>query len=374
MKRRILALLLALCLLTGTALAADRAPTDAQITETVGSFADLTGQKRGSVLGDRTVLPAGSAVSDWTAMALALSGARDDYGAYLAALRDEVEEQYAENGGLDKIRATEYHRIALTVLALGGDPTSFGTDGEPIDLIADGTYNFAGDSLGTQGLNGWIFALIALDASGAAVPADARFSRETMVSAILSAQEADGGFGLTAGSSDADLTAMALQALAPDRAQYGAELDRALTYLSGQMSDSGAFPSGGTENAETTAQVILALCALGIDPAADARFQKGEQTPLTGLRQFRLADGSYVHTAADGEGNLMATEQALLALLALQRLQNSQNRLYDFSNYDGPASSGVATWIWIAAGAAALCTAGIWFAARKRRQHAKTDR
>lgn len=47
------------------------------------------------------------------------------------------------------------------------------------------------------------------------MPEDAAYTREEILAAILEAQEPDGGFGLTAGASDVDITAMALQALAP---------------------------------------------------------------------------------------------------------------------------------------------------------------
>lgn len=69
--------------------------------------------------------PAGSSVSDWTALAMARAGIADDYAGYLARLQAYVERQYAENGGLHAVKATEYHRIALTAAALGGRPRSF---------------------------------------------------------------------------------------------------------------------------------------------------------------------------------------------------------------------------------------------------------
>ena len=91
--------------------------------------------------------PAGSSVSDWTALAMARAGIADDYAGYLARLQAYVERQYAENGGLHAVKATEYHRIALTAAALGGDPAAFGAkpDGTAIDLVAEGTYNWQGE-------------------------------------------------------------------------------------------------------------------------------------------------------------------------------------------------------------------------------------
>ena len=162
--------------------------------------------------------PAGSSVSDWTALAMARAGIADDYAGYLARLQAYVERQYAENGGLHAVKATEYHRIALTAAALGGDPAAFGAkpDGTAVDLVAEGTYNWQGEEdLGGQGLNGWIFALLTMDAVGAEVPADARYSRQDMLDAIVSAQLPEGGFSLGGGARAVGIPAGGLPALAP---------------------------------------------------------------------------------------------------------------------------------------------------------------
>ena len=149
-------------------------------------------------------------------MALLACGANESYDAYLAALERHVTERYAEQGTLDALMATEYSRTILTVSMLGGDPSAFGTrpDGTAIDLLNDGVWNFAGE-LGAQGLNGLIFALLAADAGPSPEPEQAKNTRAGIVEAICAAQEPDGGFGLVSGASEADMTAMALQALAP---------------------------------------------------------------------------------------------------------------------------------------------------------------
>ena len=120
----------------------------------------------GFLLNDAFLALAGTTPGDWYPIGLSRLGVEDRYDAYLAVLRDQVEERYRQPGALSAAKATEWHRIALAVLAAGGDPTSFGTDGDgqPIDLIADGTYNRGWQtSLGRQGINGWIWGLIALD-------------------------------------------------------------------------------------------------------------------------------------------------------------------------------------------------------------------
>ena len=277
--------------------------------------------------------PAGSSVSDWTALALARAGVADDYAGYLARLQAYVERQYAENGSLHAVKATEYHRIALTVAALGGDPASFGTkpDGTAIDLVAEGTYNWQGEEdLGGQGLNGWIFALLTMDAVGAEVPADARYSRQDMLDAIVSAQLPDGGFSLGGGAMDVDITAMALQALAPYREQYQEVIDAALNALSAAQTATGGFESWGAQSSESCAQVILALTALDIDPVEDGRFQKNQRSVVAALMDFRLSDGGFAHQL-DGQLDAMACEQAMQALTAMELRQQGEGRYFDLT-------------------------------------------
>ena len=277
--------------------------------------------------------PAGSSVSDWTALAMARAGIADDYAGYLARLQAYVERQYAENGGLHAVKATEYHRIALTAAALGGDPAAFGTkpDGTAIDLVADGAYNWQGDDLGGQGLNGWIFALLTMDAVGAEVPADARYSRQDMLDAIVSAQLPEGGFSLGGGAMDVDITAMALQALAPYREQYQEVIDAALNALSATQTVTGGFESWGAQSSESCAQVILALTALDIDPVEDGRFQKNQRNVVAALMDFRLSDGGFAHQL-DGQLDAMACEQAMQALTAMELRQQGEGRFFDLTD------------------------------------------
>ena len=155
--RNILILLLCAALLAGCG--ARSAPAKA-----LEGCRALLGVREG-FLKDRAAELAGSSIGDWLAMALLACGANESYDAYLAALERHVTERYAEQGTLDALMATEYSRTILTVAMLGGDPAAFGTrpDGTTVDLLDDGVWNFAGE-LGAQGLNGLIFALLAVDA------------------------------------------------------------------------------------------------------------------------------------------------------------------------------------------------------------------
>lgn len=296
---------------------------------------------------------------DWYVIGMSRSGAEDDYGAYLEHLRGYVREQYKTENRLDRSRATEWHRIILAVLACGGDPTDMGTDenGARIDLVADGVYNRGKTaSLGKQGVNGWIWGLIALDSMDYEVPQGAFDTRESILAAILAEQQADGGWSLSGQDSTPDLTAMALQALAPyqEQGEATAAVGRALEYLSQAQGASGGFGGWNGESVESADQVLVALCALGIDPLTDDRFIKNGHTVPDAVLAYRMEDGGFAHSwerdaenpsATPGESNSMAGEQTLYALAALWRFQNGKTPLYDFTDREKPAGepSGMGT-------------------------------
>lgn len=288
---------------------------------------------------------------DWYTLYMYRAGYESDYAAYGSALEDAVSQKYQENGGLDRVRASEWHRTGLAATACGGDALAFGTNaaGETINLVADGVYDRGKtEDLGAQGINGLTWGLLLLDSRGYSVPAGAADTRETILTRILSAQSAERGFSLSGEGVSADLTAMTLQALAPyqnsthvftvtDKAT-GTTVERtvseaielALGALSACQMENGGFGDDG-ESSESAAQVIIALCALGIDPATDARFVKRGGSVLDALLRFAKPDGGFAHTlekGADGS-NAMAGEQALGALTAYMRFKDGLHSLYD---------------------------------------------
>lgn len=288
----------------------------------------------GKLLSDSENFPAGTSVCDWTAMAFTMLDIDEDYDAYLSALQTYVTEHYETDGYLHRSKATEWHRIALTVMALGGNPESFGTDanGNSVNLIADGTYNFGGEDIGAQGNNAYIYALITLDAGNFTVPNSARYSREYLINALLKNQEEDGGFGIMKGKSDVDITAMAIQALAPysGQSEVYTAIDKALSMLSAAQNDDGSFTNWDNVSSESCSQVIIALCSLGLDPKTDERFVKNENSVFDALMSFRLSDGSFSHNLDSKESDAIATEQAILALCSMIKARDGK-RLYDFT-------------------------------------------
>ena len=279
------------------------------------------------------------------------------YEDYLAALEEYITDTYAENGGiLHDSKATEWQRVILAIHALGGDPTNFGTyNGDPIDLVADGTYNnnTKGQGPGWQGINGLIFGLIALDTNNYEIPDGAKYTRERFITEILKAQATGGvngnryaGWSLGSNSTDPDIAAMAIQALAPyyftDTEytyinSYTGEtltktvrtaINEALDKLGALQSDNGGFSSWGTGNIESVAQVITALCSIGTDLRYDSRFIKKGKTLLDAILLYRSSEGGFGHV--DTTFNSMATDQASYALAAYWRYLNNMHALYDY--------------------------------------------
>ncbi len=158
---------------------------------------------------------------------------------------------------------------------------------------------------------------------------------QDLISSLLEAQLDDGGFALYGNSADPDITAMVIQALAPykEEEEIHSVIEHAIQILSLLQLDSGDYSSWGTQNMETGVQVIIALCALGEDPAADERFIKNGNDLLDGILAYQQEDGSFSHTL-NGSANNTSSVQALLGFIALWRQQQGLSALFDFT-YSG---------------------------------------
>ena len=329
------------CLSGTIAVAASDNKLQTEIKETVTALKKEAGSDTDTLLSDNTRMPAGTSLCDWIALVLALSGEKDDYSGYLKQLEAYVTDQYKSKGCLDTVKATEYHRMILVVKALGGNPEAFGKTPEQqnINLVSDGIYDFHGESLSLQGANGFIYGLLALDSNDYVVPAEAAFTREHIIKELLAIQNDAGAFSLSDSpgeNGNVDITAMALQALAPyiQQPEVASAIDSALDWLASEITENGAFISYGAESSESISQTILALCALGIDPAADERFQNTHGSLFDALQAFRTEDGLYMHSLSDKEGNILATQQALLALEATLQFRENGTWIFDFTNYE----------------------------------------
>ena len=274
-----------------------------------------------ATLGTPTVNSTGG---EWMVIGLARSGRTVPAG-YYDNVVEYVKAMADANERLHRAKVTDNARVILGLTAIGKDVTNVGGHN-----LLKGLDNMA--YVQKQGINGPIFTLIALDSHN--YPTMGDVTREKLIETILGAALEDGGWTLSGTKADPDMTAMAIQALAPyykTNETVKAAVDKALEVLSALQRSDGGFGSWGTVNSESCDQVIVALTALGIDPTTDSRFVKNGNTVLDALARFYVTGGGFKHTA-DGERNGMATEQGYYALAAYFRFLNGQTSLYDMSD------------------------------------------
>ena len=284
-----------------------------EIYKTTGDFM--------ATLGTPTVNSTGG---EWMVIGLARSG-RPVPAGYYDNVVEYVKAMADANERLHRAKVTDNARVILALTAIGKDVTNVGGHN-----LLKGMDNMA--YVQKQGINGPIFTLIALDSHN--YPTMGDVTREKLIQVILDAQLPGGGWNLSGENADTDMTAMAIQALAPyykTNETVKAAVDKALEALSALQRGDGGFGSWGTVNSESCAQVIVALTALGIDPTTDSRFVKNGSTVLGALAGFYVDGGGFKHTA-DGERNGMATEQGYYALAAYYRFLNGQTSLYNMSD------------------------------------------
>ena len=272
-------------------------------------------------LGTPTVNSTGG---EWMVIGLARSGRTVPAG-YYDNVVEYVKAKADANERLHPAKVTDNARVILALTSIGKDVTNVG--GHNLLKGLDSM-----DYIQTQGINGPIWALIALDSHN--YPTMGDVTREKLIQVILDAQLSNGGWNLSGNDADPDMTAMAIQSLAPyykENEAVKAAVDKALDVLSELQLATGGFGSWGTENSESCAQVIVALTALGIDPAKDSRFIKNGLTILDALASYYVDGGGFRHIAS-GDRDGMATEQGYYALAAYYRFINGQTRLYDMSD------------------------------------------
>lgn len=283
--------------------------------------------------------------SEWFALGLARSGL-DKSSSYFTTYYNHMANYLAENEGklTNSVKYTEYSKAIVVMTAMGKDARNI-AGYNLFEPLADF------ETVKAQGTNGPIWALIALNTNPAyMIPTVSGVKTQTteqgLIDYILSKETAKGGWSMTGEAPDPDLTGMALQALAPYYQVKGYEkvtaaIDRALEVLSGLQKQDGGYSTMGVETSESAAQVLTALCALGIDPMQDARFIKGGSWIVENLLTYHISGSGFMHVKAGasnngggaaGEVNGMATEQAYYALTAYQRLLDGKTALYDMSD------------------------------------------
>lgn len=240
--------------------------------------------------------------------------------AYAAKLNDALKNDPAK-------RATDHAKYTLVLTALGKDASSY--------LKALSDFELASK----QGINGLVYTLLAFDSNNYDIPkaesGKEQTTREKLIAAILDAQLSDGGWAFFGETYEPDMTGMVLQALAP---YYGKNsdvtkaVDSALKLLSEKQNSDGTYTSYGAPNCENSAQIIIALSALGIDADKDERFVKSGNSVLDGLKAFWAEDNTGFAHALNEERNALSSIQSYEALCAYKRFIGSKTAFYDMTD------------------------------------------
>ena len=320
----------------------------------------------------------GSVGGEWAALVLGRAGRMTEEWKtkYLAAVKtsfDNVSETLKAQNKLHRTKLTENSRAIIGLYSAGADVTDFNGWNLCAPLAGD---NVGGDKTEEsadytatlkQGINGPIYALIALDYAGYNSEGETKVTnvteentttlRDDYLNYILSKEIPGGGWALFGDSADPDITMMAVQALSKYTylPEVNDAVERALTVMSSKQNAQGGYSSWGSVNAESISQVICGLTMLGIDPTTDERFIKNGNTLVDALKSFS-ADcvkdkvtyseyRGYAHVAnSDGtySYNQMATEQAGYAMVALW-CQKKGQKLYQNGFRDIPDTTPTVT-------------------------------
>ena len=291
------------------ACAVSGADIEAGITEILRGELRANGQTAVQGLIDGVYSDNAGTTSDWFVFSLIqYAGGKYDYSQYALALK---------NKGVSSSPTTR-ERFALNFAAMGAN-----------SAYVRKTVN---EEIGELGIMSNIYGLHLISNGYSS----SKYSAGDVIGKILSEQYDDGGWALntSVGVSDVDITAMAVQGLAPyydSNSSVKTAVDKAIALLSSKQSDDGGFSSYySAKNPESAAQVIVALTSLGINPLTDTRFIKNENSAVDFMLTFRAADRGFTHTQG-GTYNVSATTQALYSLVSIYRLQHGKGRLYELN-------------------------------------------
>lgn len=276
---------------------------------------------------------------EWAVLGLARAGVELS-DAYIQAYYGKVVAYVQKNMGNDGVlvdpeshnpTVTDNERIILALTAIGKDPANVG--GKNLLTALQNKDIMQVTNTSDTDINGLVFGLLALNSGN--------YTQDSywLVQAILDQQNADGSWSSSAETkpaSDVDMTAMALQALAPyynegDDTTVNAAVGKALQWLSAK------YKNTGYTSAESCAQVVVALSALQLNANSDSSFVKtvdGAPTSvLCDLLRYYLGKGQgFKHAASGKTADQKATEQALYAMAAYERYCRRTNALYDMTD------------------------------------------
>lgn len=233
-----------------------------------------------------------------------------------------VNQLLTKKGDYGDLDAAGYDKIILALTANGIDPAQLYpvNSNTPVSAIA-------GLNSVTQSTSAWS-APYTLAAYQQKKDASTENYENTLIKELLDAQKDDGRWDEYGIIIDTTANAIAGLSFYAERADVSAAIEKGVNYLADQMKSGGVYDGGYGANANSTAMVIVALCAAGVNPDTDSRFIKGGKSVLDGLLSFATTD----HRGFSANDPL-ATEQGFRALIAASQVMSTGKayNIYDFS-------------------------------------------
>ena len=246
----------------------------------------------------------------------------DEFSTYLGYVNEHL------RNGNGSYSAADFLRGALAVGAAGGDPSAVGKDasGNRVDLLYKGLYSRSLTTLEKDGIKTVAYGLLAVDANGVSDAemraAGSKVSRAQLKSSLIASAKSLASRSVP----DAGTSALVITALSPDYLRGDSATVSAVNGLLKKMAGLQSADGILKDSLSATADTIVALCALGMDPENNAFF---EYDLYNGMMRYGSTNGGFSATV-NGTPSSSATASARCALVAYLCYQED-GLFYDFS-------------------------------------------
>ena len=250
----------------------------------------------------------------WEMISLLSSGKEID-SEYLNGYKKEFVKSINSYKGTLSNKGTDYSKAVITMSTLDINHN-------------DDKYNITNyltnqEEIGAQGLNGPIWALIALSSSDE-IKDQYEKERTDYYNLLASEWKEKGCFTLMGDKGDVDLTAMAILAgslYSKDKDCDKEFLKEAVKFLEEQYDENGEFKSMDAVNSESLSYATMAMLCV-----KDKNYDFNRA--IDNILSYKTKDGLYAHLYEDKNadtGNAIATEQAMLAFCMISNAYYSDN-------------------------------------------------
>lgn len=283
--------------------------------------------------------------------------ARSNYGVnknYYTNYYKDVEKVVKSNKGKVEESAGSLAKTIISLNAIGKNPKKV-ANYNLVDALGDKLLEEK--NKGNIAISNAIYTLIALESDNLSFSNSSKYkavSKDELVKLLVSTQFENGGFSWEAGNVDGvsvDMTAMALTALSSfsDESTVKAAIRKGLDYMSNQLNTRAGYAVYADNNADTQAQVLVALTENGINPKTSHSFIKNGHWGVSNiLLNFDAKLGGFKSSTTDLNVNPYTNSSGILGLTAYDRYATNKPSFYDLENvkssslkYDTKAPSSI---------------------------------